>query len=713
MNTKIFLPAAAVLLAACTKSADMPASGQTEELSITVTAPSTKTAFSDHERKMLWDKDDIIHVYDENGNMREFVPAMSQESRDAAVMKFTCRSWENGRTPSIAVCGGTTTPLTDAASGRLSTEIPPVQTVDEGDCIDSDAAVLAGLVIRGNEDGYSVGMRHIYALLRFELANADAELEAIALTDAGGKDIAGTVSVTWKDDIPECAISEGKKCLTLRSQTKITDGAYYVCIFPGQEITPVVTFTLSGGKQASYTHPEKVSVIRGGITDLGIIDGSIVFDKPYTLTLDFLNWNETMAYPNGSDIDAKGKFREFHTKSGHLIESTAPLGRTAAYGLYSFSEVTAGSSISLPAVPGMRLVKVAADLGGMPSKGYPNNSGAPYIAAENGTVVKGGVAAENAQFVIPEQGESEPDSEPYVWSLSGTEEETVYRLTFTEGIQSFGLQSLVLSYTGEQFDDISGIITEDGNCPASRQMTMNGNFTTVGGMFTNTFCGFRYRPVGSATWSEVAVNEHSSGRFSATVSLTESGDYEFCAYASLGDKEVLRRYGVPKTVHVTGEPVTLEAVDFSAATLPAKADEATGELVVKGADGYEYKVSGQDFDDDTKVYYYAYKSALYFGRSAPSVDGNACGFIELPSIAGHILKSIKITDTGSNKTYRVYDSRKSVYESSDRTYLGTVTNNKSTGTSVLNVSGAEQGKAYWLCCPIFSYVSKIEVTYEK
>lgn len=749
MNAKMFLPTAALTLAlaSCAKGTDAPASGQTEEISILVTAPVTKTTFSDKDRTMAWEAADVLHVYDENGETKDFVPVIVTSEQtgstaetgqigNKAEMKFTCREWTKGRTPVLALyCGTAEAPESaDAASGSFSAEIPAVQTAETGKCMDSGAALLAGEIVpvTTENEGYAVEMKSLCGFVRFEIANADPELETIAMSDMEGKDIAGKVAVVMEEGIPHCTATEGRKSVTFRQTaaktqvgvaiqnaakaqagSNIQDGAYYLCLLPGQEITPVVTFTLSGGKQASYTHPEKVSIVRGGITDLGIIDGSIVFDKPYTLTLDFLNWNETIAWPTGSAIDAKSKVREFYTKAGHLIESSVPLGRTAAYGLYSFSEVKAGSGISLPAVPGMRLVKVAADLGGLPSKGYPNNSGAPFIAAVDGTAVKGGEAAENAQFVIPEQGESEPDSEPYVWSLSGTKEETAYRLMFTEDVQSFGLQSLTLSYIGEQFDDISGVITADGSSPASRQMTMNGSFTTVGGMFTNAVCGFRYRAAGTEQWNYVAVNEHSGGQFSTTVSGLQSGDYEYCACAALGDAEALRRYGVPKTVHVTGEPVTLAAIDFATAELPAQADGATGEFVITGSDGYTYTVSGQVIEGKGNVFYYKNKNALYFGRSGNTVDGNACGFIEIPAPEGHVLKSIEITDTGSNKTYRVYDNRKSVYESGDKAHLGSVTNDKTVGKSTLKVSGAEAGKTYYLCCPIFSYVSGITVTYEK
>ena len=207
-----------------------------------------------------------------------------------------------------------------------------MQTAEIEKCIDSGAALLAGEIVPTTTEngGYVVEMKNLCGLVRFEIANADPELEVVAMSDDDGKDIAGKVSVIMKDGIPRCNITEGRKSVTfiqtgtnVQSAAKIQDGAYYLCLLPGQEITPVVTFTLSGGKQASYTHPEKVAIARGGITDLGIIDGSIVFDKPYTLTLDFLNWNETIAWPSGSAIDAKSKVREFYTTAGHLIESSA------------------------------------------------------------------------------------------------------------------------------------------------------------------------------------------------------------------------------------------------------------------------------------------------------------------------------------------------------------------------------------------------------
>ena len=111
MNKKMFLPTAALalVLTSCANGTEEPISGQIEEISITVTAQVTKATFSDKDRRLTWETTDIIHVYDENGEMKDFTPvvtaaqsesnAETEQSENEAETKFTCREWVKGRTP--------------------------------------------------------------------------------------------------------------------------------------------------------------------------------------------------------------------------------------------------------------------------------------------------------------------------------------------------------------------------------------------------------------------------------------------------------------------------------------------------------------------------------------------------------------------------------------------------------------------------------------
>ena len=763
---KVLMPLiGCITFISCSESMDSPVNAETEELSITVSSEAStssnssfhssfhssstaqasgfqsgsasgmesKSIFSDTDRKTLWSSRDILFVYDGEQTCMPFTAVAGSDSYSDR-MKFTCKNWPKGKTPVWVVYNGKTEEdrFTDRSEGKFMTEIPSVQTTYTKGSFGEGASIMAGKAIPAADGGYEVEMKNLCGIVRFEIANAQSNLSAITLSDADGKDIAGAVEVQWSDGKPICSIVDGKgrKNVTFRhasvdkgeADTKIDyieDGAYCFCILGGIEIKPVITFTLENGKQAAYKHNESVHIDRNSIADLGITDGSIEFDKPYIVRFDFLNWNDSFNYPTSSDIDAKSKIREFYGKRGVTIETSAPLGRSAAYGLYSYSEMTAGSTITLPAFPGMRLSKVSADLGGMPSKGYPNNSGAPFIADIAGNTVKGGEPASSYSFVIPEQGESEPDSDPYTWTLTESEAETYYQLKFTESVSSFGMQSLTLYYTGEdEYSDISGVITKNGESSSIRQLSMTGSFTTDSGMYNGTVYGFRYRAASDSEWTYIAVDEHNGGRFSTTVDVESSGDYIFCAYAGIGDKECLRRFGSPKTVHIAGESVTLATMDFTASdAIPAQSNAATDELSVTSTDGYVYKVSGQIFEGTGKVTYYKHttEKSLYFARvnEGGTVDNNACGFIELPAPEGCVLKSIDIVDNKSSKTYRVYGTKKSVYESADKNYLGSVANVKTDDKVTLNVSGATAGERYYLCCPIFSYVNSITLTYEK
>ena len=200
-----------------------------------------------------------------------------------------------------------------------------------------------------------------------------------------------------------------------------------------------------------------------------------------------------------------------------------------------------------------------------------------------------------------------------------------------------------------------------------------------------------------------------------TMTVTATTD-KGCTYtkevAFSTDKTLEFKGGEGTRFSVSGWTKTLRtSVDFTAAELPDQNDAATDELSVTGSNGYVFKVSGQIFDGIGNVIYYKRDNALYFAKSATTVNANACGFIELPAPNGYTLKYVVINDVKSSKTYRVHDNKKSIYEYSDNEYLGTKQNDKS-GNATLTVKNAEEGKKYWLCCPIFTYVKTLEVIYE-
>ena len=192
--------------------------------------------------------------------------------------------------------------------------------------------------------------------------------------------------------------------------------------------------------------------------------------------------------------------------------------------------------------------------------------------------------------------------------------------------------------------------------------------------------------------------------YTRTIPIGETAESEFRFTSG-----AVTAFGVPKLTK------TLTTVDFTSGELqslfPASADQKTDETVFT-VGGHDYKVSGQ-VTDAGKVFYYRYNAerGLYFNRTTTSVDGNACGFIELPAEEGYVLKSIDIVDVQSAKTYRVYAEKKAIYDFSDTNHLGSVANDKTAGKVTLEVTGAAAGTPYYLCCPIFSYVKSITVTY--
>ncbi len=200
-----------------------------------------------------------------------------------------------------------------------------------------------------------------------------------------------------------------------------------------------------------------------------------------------------------------------------------------------------------------------------------------------------------------------------------------------------------------------------------------------------------------------------------TMTVTAATD-EGCTYtkeiAFSADRTLEFKGGEGTRFSVSGWTKMLRtSVDFTTAELPAQSDAATDELSVTDSNGYVFKVSGQIFDGIGNVIYYKRDNALYFAKSENAVNANACGFVELPAPKGYTLKTVIINDVKSSKTYRVYDNKKSIYEYSNNEYLGTKQNDKS-GNATLTVKNAEEGKKYWLCCPVFTYVRTLEVIYE-
>lgn len=90
----------------------------------------------------------------------------------------------------------------------------------------------------------------------------------------------------------------------------------------------------------------------------------------------------------------------------------------------------AGDYIEFPAIEGYKLTAVRVCMG------YANNNGKPQIVKTDGTtMVTGG-----DPFAFTYAGEM------HTWNLSGTEDNTAYRLASTENVK-IQIRSLMLGYT--------------------------------------------------------------------------------------------------------------------------------------------------------------------------------------------------------------------------------------------------------------------------
>ena len=689
--------------------------GNSETVELSLTASATRSSLLNE--KVYWNPDDALKVYDASGAAKLFTNAATDVATTA---KFTCKTWDKEQTPLWAFYNGSAEApvMKDAATGKFVAEVPAVQSAVSPGTFGDGANLSVGKILPAVAGGgYEVEMKNICGLVKFDLANSGSDLMSIALSDAGGTKLAGKVEIDCTDGVPACSVveGEGQETVTFTCRNAaISDGTYYFCLLPGT-ITPCITFIRADGSMATLRMETPVEITRSAIVSLGIIDRNIEFNDTRTLSYDFLDWNAGISHPQSGMIAAASEIQEFYTSEGYLLYSSAGLGRSAELGFYSYRNVSAGTYITLPALPGMKLMKVFADLGGTVRNGYPSNSGAPFIATSEGIQVTGGDPASDYEFIK----DGDQDSDPYLWNLSGTRENTSYRLQFTDNVTGFGLQALKLVYKGTtESADVAAVATGTGESPAAHTVLMKGSFRiTENASYADFHYGFRYRYSDADAWTYAELSDHNGGSFTKRLEQVPSGEFIYCAWAGYGDNADLRRYGVPVKIAVTGGVETYATVDFTSEELqslfPASTDQKTDETVFT-VDGHDYKVSGQETDAG-KVFYYRYNAerGLYFNRTTTSVDGNACGFIELPAEEGYVLKSIDIVDVQSTKTYRVYAEKRAVYDHSDTNHLGSVTNDRTAGKVTLEVTGAVAGTPYYLCCPIFSYVKSITVTYEK
>lgn len=224
-----------------------------------------------------------------------------------------------------------------------------------------------------------VQMRTVAGFIKIRLkSSASHAFTRMEIIGNNGEPLGGTVSVDVSGDTPSM-IFQSKPYLnstkqkvaydifvTPKSEATFRD-AYYVIPMPPGEYTKGITikFIDHEGKVSLKSGTAPLSINRAVIKNLGIINAEEL-EWNEALDLRFLTATTSSAWPFEESLSGNNSINKEHsfTYDGHTfgIKGVSEIG---CYGLSGLNIKGAGSYISLPAIPGKKLVKVFLRGGGM------------------------------------------------------------------------------------------------------------------------------------------------------------------------------------------------------------------------------------------------------------------------------------------------------------------------------------------------------------
>lgn len=161
------------------------------------------------------------------------------------------------------------------------------------------------LIAFAQDDGDLV-FKNVCGLLKFTIRGDN--IGEVTITDNGGKDIAGKVSVKWNDGEPACSFTEGSSSISVKPAEgeAFKPGTYYAALIPtlfenGLTLTMApASFNTDAVVKRVFKPASLISKTRGNlpvgrshIVDLGTIDANLAWNYSSTITMAALRGSKT------------------------------------------------------------------------------------------------------------------------------------------------------------------------------------------------------------------------------------------------------------------------------------------------------------------------------------------------------------------------------------------------------------------------------------
>ena len=240
-------------LLSCTRESELPSA---KSFKVNAQCPQTRTYLS--EGKHMWVTGDLVRVLSDD----QVCVKSSQCTEPSEVLDFSVTGWPSGKTPRYAVyCGQqnvTTEPY--ALDGKITVRLDEDQKITHKESFAKTANISAGLLESNGKDSYSVQMKNICGLLKFNFAKYD-DIKTVVFEDMDSKALAGAVEIAFGDD--DCPYVDRVK--TSRSSVTVSANGktgslgnsddcelpagqdYYVCVLPGTYRLKITMTRVGGG----------------------------------------------------------------------------------------------------------------------------------------------------------------------------------------------------------------------------------------------------------------------------------------------------------------------------------------------------------------------------------------------------------------------------------------------------------------------------------
>lgn len=228
MKTNKLLAAAFVVMAAtsCAKENINISEPSGNRLSINAACANTKTILQNGQ-DVYWTPDDIIRVFDSEGNNYEFTNSLESP---AASAEFTCEKWPVGAIPQYASAFNSGYKATCTIAGVFTVRVGCEQLVSHASSFARKANASVGIV-EGESGAYTISeMKNVAGLIKITFTETN-KIKSLSVQAIGGEPLTGWINVDYE---------------------KLTGGDNdFWTATPNKEVLPKLTLKPSGDQKAA------------------------------------------------------------------------------------------------------------------------------------------------------------------------------------------------------------------------------------------------------------------------------------------------------------------------------------------------------------------------------------------------------------------------------------------------------------------------------